>query len=305
MKRNIIMVLLFVLVLGGALLAKEKTILKVKVQAANVRSEPDASAPIIARVTIGTLLEVTGKNGAWYEVTVNDKSGEAVTGYIHNAVVEVSGADEEEAEVEPRAAVRREVPRASARKEIAGGGFKLMAGLSMDNVNLSETLPADAKKTSKMGFMGGLGYESGGRIAFELDLLYRPGGTVLKATDPANKEKITISGTAISLPIMLKVRFLPGTTPYILAGGEVGYLLNQKVVVTAADGTTTEEDVTDNVNRLVYGLVFGGGVELQAGGMNLLLEARYLLGLSNLIKDPEPGAYMKPTSLAFLLGIKF
>lgn len=305
MKRNIIMVLLFVLVLGGALLAKEKTILKVKVQAANVRSEPDASAPIIARVTIGTLLEVTGKNGAWYEVTVNDKSGEAVTGYIHNTVVEVSGADEEEAEVEPRAAVRRETPRLRAVKQYAGGGVKLMGGLSMDNVNLSETLPADAKKTSKMGFMGGLGYEGGGMIAFELDLLYRPGGTVLKATDPANKVKITISGTAISLPIMLKVRFLRGTTPYILAGGEVGYLLNQKVVVTAADGTTTEEDVTDNVNRLVYGLVFGGGVELQAGGMNLLLEARYLLGLSNLIKDPEPGSYMKPTSLAFLLGIKF
>lgn len=305
MKRNIIMILLFILVLGGALLAKEKTILKVKVQAANVRSEPDASAPIIARVTIGTLLEVTGKDGAWYEVTVNDKSGEAVTGYIHNTVVEVSGADEEEAEVEPRAAVRREAPRARAVKQYASGGVKLMGGLSMDNVNLSETLPADAKKTSKMGFMGGLGYEGGGMIAFEMDLLYRPGGTVLKSTDPANKEKITISGTAVTLPIMLKVRFLRGTTPYVLAGGEVGYLLNQKVVVTAADGTTTEEDTTDHVNRLVYGLVFGGGVELQAGGMNLLLEARYLLGLSNLIKDPEPGAYMKPTALTFMLGVKF
>ena len=305
MKRNIIMVLFFVLVLGGALLAKEKTILKVKVQTANVRSEPDASARIIARVTIGTLLEVAGKDGAWYEVTVNDKSGEAVTGYIHNTVVEVSGADEEEAKVEPRAAVRREVPKASARKEIAGGGFKLMAGLSMSNLNISEALPADAKKTAKMGFMGGLGYESGGRIAFEMDLLYCPGGAVLKATDPANKEKITISANAIALPIMLKVRFLPGTTPYVLAGGEVGYILNQKVVVTAADGTTSEADVTDNVNRLFYGLVFGGGVELQAGGMNLLLEARYRLGLSNQVKDPAPGAYAKATALMFLLGVKF
>lgn len=305
MKRNIIMVLLFVLVLGGALLAKENTILKVKVQTANVRSEPDATAAVIAKVGVGTLLEVAGKDGAWYEVTVNDQFGKEVTGYIHNSVVEVIGEDEAPAQEKPRAATRRETPKARAAKQFAGGGFKLMGGLSMDNVNLSETLPADAKKTSKMGFMGGLGYEGGGMIAFELDLLYRPGGTVLKATDPANKEKITISGTAITLPIMLKVRFLRGTTPYILAGGEVGYLLNQKIVVTAADGTTTEEDTTDRVNRLVYGVVFGGGVELQAGGMNLLLEARYLLGLSNLIKDPEPGAYMKPTALTFMLGVKF
>jgi len=114
MKRNIIMVLLLFLVLGGALLARGNTILKVKVQTANVRSEPDVSAPVVARVSAGTLLEVDGKAGAWYEVTVNDKSGNAVTGYILNTVVEVIGADEEEVEVAPRAAVRREVPRASA-----------------------------------------------------------------------------------------------------------------------------------------------------------------------------------------------
>ena len=114
MKRNIIMALLFILVLGGALLARENTILKVKVQTANVRSEPDASAPIVARVAVGTLLEVAGTAGAWYEVTVNDRSGKAVTGYIRDTVVEVIGADEEETEVAPRAAVRREVPRTSA-----------------------------------------------------------------------------------------------------------------------------------------------------------------------------------------------
>ncbi|MEI6614927.1 MAG: outer membrane beta-barrel protein [Chrysiogenales bacterium] len=305
MKKNIIMVLLFILVLGGALLAREKTVLKVKVPAANVRSEPDASAAIIAKVTIGTVLEISGKEGVWFEVTVNDQSGKKVTGYIHNTVVEVIGEDEEEAEVKPRAAVRRAASRAPAAKQFAGGGVKVMGGLSMSNLNVSETIPATAKKSSKMGFMGGLGYESGGMIAFELDMLYSPGGAVIKATDPTIKEKYEFSGTAITLPIMLKVRFLAGTTPYILAGGEVGYLLNQKIVMTAADGTSTEYDALDHVNRLLYGLIFGGGVELQAGGMNLFFEARYRLGLSNLFKDPEPGSYIKPTALMFLLGVKF
>ena len=121
MKKSIIMVLLFVLVLGGALLARENTILKVKVQSANVRSEPDASAPIVARVAAGTLLEVASTAGAWFEVTVNDQSGKAVTGYINNNVVEVIGADERETEVKPRAAYRREVPRASVGNEMSFG----------------------------------------------------------------------------------------------------------------------------------------------------------------------------------------
>jgi hypothetical protein len=39
--------------------------------------------------------------------------------------------------------------------------------------------------------------------------------------------------------------------------------------------------------------------------MNLLLEARYRLGLSNQIKNPDAGEYLKATSLSFLLGVKF
>lgn len=305
MKRNFILILVFILVLGVGLLAKEGLILKVKVQTANVRSEPDASAQIVARVAAGTLLEVSGKDGSWYEVTVNDESGKAVTGYIHNTVVDVVGEDKEEAEIKPRAAIRRETSRISAAKQFARGGVKLMGGLSMGNLNLSEEIPAEAKKTSKMGFMGGLGFESGGQIGFEMDLLYSPGGAVIKPTDPAVKGKMTISGAAVTLPIMLKVRFMKGTTPYIMAGGEVGYILSQKIVLTAADGTETEVDIKDYINRLYYGLSFGGGIELQAGGMNMLIEARYRLGLSNLAKDPDPGEYFKATELSFLLGVKF
>lgn len=305
MKKNIVWSLLLVLLVGGGLLAKETMIVKVKVQAANVRSEPDAASQIIARVTTGTELEVVSKSGAWYEVTVNDPAAKAVNGYIHNSVVEVMGDNEAREEEKPSTVSTRQVPRDTVTKEFASGGVKLMGGLSMGNLNLSETLPSTTKKTSKMGFMGGLGFESGGQIGFELDLLYSPGGAVLKSTDAANKSKIEISGNAITLPIMLKVRFMKGTTPYILAGGEVGYILSQKAIVTAGDGTTAEEDITDNINRILYGLVLGGGVEMQTGGMNLLLEARYRLGLSNQIKNPDAGEYLKATSLSFLVGIKF
>ncbi len=306
MKKRTIVLLSLLLVLGGWLLAKENTILKVKAQTANVRSDADATAPVIAKVTAGTLLEAAGREGAWFEVTVTNPSGKEVRGYIHNSVVEVLGDDDEEEAAPPRAAARRSTPKVHASKEMASGGIKLMGGLSMGNLTFSEELPATLKKTSLMGFMGGLGFESGGRIAIEFDLLYSPGGAVLKsAENTESKAKITISGTAITAPILLKIRFMPGTTPYLLAGGEIGYILNQKAIMTAEDGTETEEDITEDINRLLYGVVFGGGIELQAGGMNVLLEARYRLGLSNLIKDPEPGASIKATALSFMLGVKF
>jgi hypothetical protein len=306
MRRNSICVVLLVFLFSGWLWARENTILKVRVQTAHVRSEPDAASEVIARLSSGTLLESAGRDGAWYEVTVNDQSGKAVTGYIHNSVVDVIAGETEEEQERPRSAAHRETPRFRSAKSFAGGGFKLLGGLSMGNLNLSEDISADKKKTSKIDFMGGLGFESAGRIAIELDLLYSPGGAIIKAIDSASKAKLTISGTAITIPVMLKLRLLRGTTPFVLAGGEVGYTLSQKLVTTGIDGAQTgEEDISEDVNRLLYGVVLGGGVELQAGGLNLVLEARYRLGLSNLIKDADPGAYAKPTALSFLLGVKF
>jgi len=306
MKRNTILVLLLVLAFGGWLLAKENAILKVKVQTANVRSEPDAAAPVVAKVAAGTLLEAAGKEGAWYEVKVNDATGKEITGYIHNSVVEVLGGEEEETEAAPPPAERPEPPRMRPAKAYAAGGVKLLGGLSLGNLNVSVPIPPTVKKASKTGFMGGLGFESGGQIAFELDMLYSPGGTVIKSADPANKAKATVSATAITLPIMLKVRFLRGMTPYILAGGEIGYVLKTNIILTDNSGAVTgEEDVTEEFNRLVYGVVFGGGFEMAAGGMSILLEARYRLGLSNMIKEPDPGEYFRPTAMTFMLGVKF
>jgi len=302
MKRNIILTLVLFLALAGGLAAKE-TILKVKVQTANVRSEPDAAAPVVAQLSLGTLLEAIGRDGSWFEIRVNNAAGREVVGYIHNSVVSLVGGSGEDEAAAPALAPPQ---RRQVRKEFAAGGVKLMGGLSLGNLTFSEPLPAEIQKSGRTGFMGGLGFESGGRLALELDLLYSPGGAVFSdADDPANPAKITVTGSAVTAPILLKVRFMPGTSPYILAGGEVGYVLNQKVVVSDGAGSEEEVAITDEINRLLYGVVFGGGVELQAGGMNVLLEARYRLGLSSLVKDADPGESVKATSLALMVGIKF
>jgi len=37
----------------------------------------------------------------------------------------------------------------------------------------------------------------------------------------------------------------------------------------------------------------------------MLFEARYNLGLSNQVKDPDPGDYAKATALSIMIGVKF
>jgi SH3-like domain-containing protein len=113
MKRKFVWMLLFALALGGLLMAEAGTTFKVKVATANVRSKADASAPVIAKVTAGTVLKVYGKESAWYEVGVNSKAGEEVYGFIHNTMGEIRGEEgEETAEAEKTEKVEKKEEKA-------------------------------------------------------------------------------------------------------------------------------------------------------------------------------------------------
>jgi hypothetical protein len=69
--------------------AQEIKMLKVKVQVANVRAEPDMNSAVVKTVNLGTQLEPRQKIGDWFEITVTDDKGTAISGYIHNSVVDV------------------------------------------------------------------------------------------------------------------------------------------------------------------------------------------------------------------------
>lgn len=113
--------------------AEVQAIVKVKVQMANVRSDPDATAEVIARVPAGTLLEVFSEAGNWLEVNVKDSSGKKTNGFIRDNVVDRVGDDEEDEEEEV-VAPRRAYRRAPEKKESAGGmSFGLNFGIMTDD----------------------------------------------------------------------------------------------------------------------------------------------------------------------------
>ena len=118
---------------------------------------------------MGELFEALNKIESFFEITITDNTGNAVTGYIHSGVVEVITGEEAEEETEP--AVREEREPIPAWKNLGSDpvpsesgskGLILRAGMAMSNVSLSEPMPTGLSKSSVTGFGASLGYEFGG-----------------------------------------------------------------------------------------------------------------------------------------------
>lgn len=324
MKR-IALVLVAVLVFGGMVVSAQSTVLKVKVQTANVRSQPDTGAAVIKQVKLGTLLESKQKVGDWYEISVTNELGVSLTAYIHINVVDVvtgAAAVPNPEETRPVAPPVAAVPPPQVESPVRDttyapaivnpGGFKLMAAYASSSIVVSDDAAAEADeyKKSLTGFAGGLGFETGGTLGLEIDLMYLPKGIRYQGSDSGTDFDVKLMLTEISVPVLLKFNLpVQGLNPYLLGGGEIAYLAQAKYKYTVTDGVDTEsgeEDIKEDIAKIDYGLVFGGGVGIPLGGMNVVLELRYHLGMANLDKEPAEGdPTVKSNMLLFLAGFKF
>jgi len=323
MKKALAIVILVLVVFVGVSTAKV-IVLKVKVQTANVRSEPDTSASVVAQLKVGALIEATSKVDSWYEVSVAGKSGEEIVGYIHSSVVDVVSGETpapqetRPARTEPAPPVSKPAPSyARAAAPSGAKNFKIIAGLALANQRLdSDTQKAidtyDMSKGSLMGFGAGLGYEFSlsQNLFLELNACFLPGGMKVTGKYLDSEVKVTAHGTAVVLGLLGKFKLMPdGATPYAMVGASVGYVLSMKVK-TEIGKETDEEDSLKDTNRVYYGINLGAGFEYPMGGLTLVAEANYLLGLSNMAKKPAEvedkawKSYAKPTTITLMIGIK-
>ena len=59
--------------------------LKISVEIANIRHEPDAESPVVSTASKGTILDSYEKSGEWFRVVIgSDEKGFSVIGYIHS-----------------------------------------------------------------------------------------------------------------------------------------------------------------------------------------------------------------------------
>jgi len=86
--------------------------IRVVVDNATVRLKPDHQGEIIKNPPLGSIFEVEGREGDWYEIRIRTEMGVMITGYIHNMFIQVQGAEtrapEPEVRAEPEKAVTQE-----------------------------------------------------------------------------------------------------------------------------------------------------------------------------------------------------
>jgi hypothetical protein len=189
-----------------------------------------------------------------------------------------------------------------------GSGFKFYFGPAITNINQTGiALPPELHNKSMVQLTGGVGFELSfsSHVALELDLMYAPGGARWEATVGGTTLSETYKGYAFSVPLLFKGFFLTGTTPYILAGGALAYTTSQSSILDLPPLIYQVTDMTSSVNRWQYCLVIGGGLNIAISSMNFLVEVRYDLGLSELLKHPSPGHTAKISNIVILSGYKF
>lgn len=86
----------------------------------------------------------------------------------------------------------------------------------------------------------------------------------------------------LDVPLLLKINApVEGSLqPFVFGGPYAGYLIE---ATSSADGDGENEDLTDLLNEIHYGLKVGVGLNIGP----MLLEVRYDMGLANLYKEDE------------------
>lgn len=132
----------------------------------------------------------------------------------------------------------------------------------------------------------GLELDLSGRTAIEVDVLYIQKGSKIKVTsgDIVVERYLRRMGE-LSLPVFLKYHMKPGTSPYILGGGELAVVL------------------AEAPKSVDYGLIFGVGFRKHIPGAYVCFEGRYHHGLRDMRTESWGLRKMRAFALLVVLSI--
>jgi hypothetical protein len=143
MKRNfqgkvLLCLVLTLLLILPAVANAQKQKIRVVVENASIRIRPDIQSDVIRKPPVGTVFDVEGKEGEWYEIRVRTEVGVLITGYIHEMFVEKVAEKKPEPE---REVVRRPVQPVTraAPQKVTRGEFVISGGYNM-GYSISESL---------------------------------------------------------------------------------------------------------------------------------------------------------------------
>lgn len=153
--------------------------------------------------------------------------------------------------------------------------------------------------TSRTGFVAGAFYTLPitSWLGVQAEGLYSQKGV----KSDLNGIKTTLAVDYFEVPVLARVRLRGGTHKvFAEAGLAAAFRLRARTRVPFA-GATEEIDSSDQVERLDYGAVGGGGVEIGA----LIFDARYTFGLKDADADTSDAIKIKNRAITFTVGYRF
>lgn len=309
--------------------------LRVVEESAKLLLKPDPESQVVRMLPLGAILELDIQEDEWYRVKLPpDQKGFVISGYIHSQYVEVLGdevlGEEKTAKPQVESPPREKEPAPiqpkppyqppTVTKPQKAFQVKLMGGLGIANLSFSDLSIGDqdileSAKKSLSGIFGGIGLSYGKAIGIQVNALYMRKGA--KFADEATIDGVQVDIDSnlnidqLSIPILIKYKLTPGSSPFILAGGEIGFVLSAKLAYTLSTDTLSqsdEEDLKEDLKSMDYGLVLGAGYEANLGGFCIGLEGRYHLGLQNILdisEDLDSDEYIKTSAAVIACFIKF
>jgi len=178
--------------------------------------------------------------------------------------------------------------------------YKIFAGISTSKYLFSQEI-TEVEHKQRTGFSGGLGisFQLKNKISLEANGIFNSGGA---KTQIFYAPDMRLSGiyrnTNLAIPIIIKYRFLPLSTPYLGMGPEFIYVLSHDLEILEME---EKYNVLDNTRRLNLGLTLVAGYEYKINNLLLFAELRFNHEFTNLLKN-TPGA-IKREAWAFYIGL--
>ena len=147
---------------------------------------------------------------------------------------------------------------------------------------------------SRIGITGGAfaSYDLKKSLSAGLEILYLQQGVTntlpLTAKDYPTSTNICFHTIEVPLLLSFNSHDIDGITPRIFLGHSFGYILSaiasnrEQFDVAPVKYFYTKENVTSKFNNLDFGIVMGIGIGFKAGSHNLILDARYKFGYTNI-----------------------
>jgi hypothetical protein len=178
--------------------------------------------------------------------------------------------------------------------------YKIFTGISASKYLFSkEITQIEYKQRTALNFGLGISFQLKDRLLLEVNGIYGSNGTktqILYAPD------LQLSGiyrnTNLAIPIVVKYKFKPISTPYFAAGPEFIYILSHNLEIIEME---KRYNVLDTTKRFNLGLTMIAGYEYKIKNIILFGELRYNRWFTDFFKDTT--ASIKSESWTFYIGL--